>query len=98
MNWDAGEGAAYGYRQRPRQHGFANAGDVFHQNMAVGDEGRKGLFNYVILADDDVGNVVRNATGDGRRIDDSRRNSGGGGVNGLLHCSITCHITGLCAV
>ena len=82
---DAGEGAADGEGDGAGEHSFADAGDVFDQDVAFGDEGGQGLFDDGVFADDDGGDVVGDAAGDGGGVEDGGGDAGGGGSGGVQH-------------
>ena len=80
---DTGEGAADGEGDGTGEHSFADTGDILYQNMAGGDEGGEGLFDDPVFADDDSGDVVGDAAGDGGGIKDGGGDAGRGGKRGV---------------
>ena len=80
---DTGEGAADGEGDGTGEHSFADTGDILYQNMAGGDEGGEGLFDDLVFADDDGGDVVGDAAGDGGGVKDGGGDAGGGGKRGV---------------
>jgi len=60
---DAAETTVNRAGYRSREHRLANAGDVVEEDVAAGQDGCDDVFNRLVVADDDAGDVVGDFVG-----------------------------------